>query len=561
MTLENQIIFEIAMGVGNDLDLTVMLKKSLSIYLRRLNCTSGAVLERRGDREAVTLAPVFSIPRNAFERMARTAELAWTRETMELRACEKRVKTLPEKIATPAGRTLFLFALEDFGLLILEKTDGNLSEKLIRSLLPVNEKLARACLLCRQTDLISQKNQELEREIGQRIAAEEARRLMEHQIIQAQKLESLGVLAGGIAHDFNNLLMGILCNADIAMMDIREGSEAAACVETIKRISKQASGLCDQILLYSGKASLREEPVAMRQLIEEMTDLIDTSISKKVRIRYHFDPHLPQISGDSTQLRQVILNLLINSSEAIGGELGFIDVSLSVEDLDPASERRFYFDKEYEAGRYFCLTVADSGCGMDDQTRNRIFEPFFTTKFSGRGLGLAAVLGAVHSHRGLIDVQSTPGEGTEFNIYFPVIPMVGTVALDVEKTASREMAGKRALVVDDEYVIASLVARMLQLMGFEALIFTDPRKALEEVLRKTGGFDLAVIDMKMPEMDGVDLFHAIRLQLPDIRGILTSGYYETELDDSCKNSGFSAFLHKPYEFKSLQKTIRTVMAE
>lgn len=563
MTLENQIIFEIAMGIGNELDLQLMLRHSLSIYLRRLNCTSGVVLEKQENEAGVRLVPVFSIPRRAYNRMTTNREIRALTGEMEAADYRKRLGLLPRIVENGGKRRLILLDLEGYGILILEKTDGILENKLIRSLLPVNDKLARACLLSRQTGIIHQKNEELKREIRQRIEAEEARKTLEHQVLQTQKLESLGVLAGGIAHDFNNLLMGILCNADIALMDVEENSEASGCITTIKKISRQASGLCDQILLYSGKATLQKEPLVLADLILGMEDLIATSVSRKVAIEYHFEHDLPEIVGDSGQLRQVVLNLLTNAAEAIGSDSGTIKVHLDAVTLMEDDSGRFYFENEFEPGRYLRFRVRDSGVGMDPSVRERIFEPFYTTKFSGRGLGLASVLGVVRSHGGIIEVKSEPGDGACFMIYFPV-----SSAPDETKSAPAEhipaaegtSSEETILVVDDEFIIASLVARMLRKMGYAVDVSTEPESALATVRDNPAKYDLVIMDMQMPHMDGVELFAAIRELNPQIRGVLSSGYYEADLDDSIQRSGFIAFLHKPYEIDILRKTVRQALS-
>ena len=560
MTLENRIVFEIAMGIGNELDFTTMLKSSLSTYLRRLNCVSGIILESVTRDEGYRYESVFSIPRRSFDRLSGLPEIRRIMEISTEDGVEELLAGLPLQVSNGRNGLVFVFELEDYGILILEKNDGTLSNKLIQYLLPLNRKLSRACLLSRQSEIIRQKNEALENEIRQRKVAEEARCSIEHQVIQTQKLESLGVLAGGIAHDFNNLLMGILCNADIALMDVEETSEAASSVETIKNISKQAANLCDQILLYSGKATLKKEQIAPVEIVDGIRDLIRTSVSRKVEVKYHFDDGLPAISGDIFQLRQVVVNLLTNASEAIGESSGFINVFLSVKRLEEEDRESLILGDGFKPGSYCRLRVCDTGCGMDPVTRERIFEPFYTTKFSGRGLGLASVLGVVRSHNAFLKLDSTAGQGSCFDIFFPISEQTAAGRME-EKDAAPLPAGEKPiiLVVDDEYIIASLVCRMLKKMGFEAWLEVSPLDAIERLRQEPAKCGIAILDMKMPEMDGGELFDALRKINPDLTGILSSGYYETDLDETFRNRGFSAFLHKPYEIKELQKILAELL--
>jgi len=555
MKLEHRLVLEIAMGIGNGRGFSRMLRSSMNTYLHRLNCTSGTVLERSADDGEVFFEPVFSIPGRSFSRLSGIPEVSRVTELFSAEQEADFLSSLPQCIETRDGAVVYIFSLKDFGLLLLEKTDGHLSSTLLEYLLPLNRKLSCACLLCRQNDIITQENEELGRQIRQRKESEAARRSLEQRVIQRQKLESLGVLAGGIAHDFNNLLMGILCNADIALMDVEESSEAASSVQTIKKISRQAAMLCDQILLYSGEAAMKKEPLSLAEMIEGIHDLIRASVSKKVEVKYLFDSALPLISGDIVQLRQVVLNLLINASEAIGQDTGFINVSLNESSLTEEDRETFFLGKGFVPGRYVTLRISDTGCGMDRITQARIFEPFFTTKFSGRGLGLAAVLGVVRSHESFLRLESIPGEGSSFELFFPPADQERKEESPAVSVAISQGVKQAILVVDDEYIIASLVCRMLKKMGLEVWLEVSPLEAIERVKANPEGCRFAILDMKMPDMDGGELFEALRKIKPDLIGILSSGYYEADLDETYKNRGFAAFLHKPYELKELQDAL------
>jgi len=258
------------------------------------------------------------------------------------------------------------------------------------------------------------------RDITERVRAEEERRALEQNLLQAQKLESLGILAGGIAHDFNNLLVGILGNASLALLDVPEEGSARQAVRRIETSALRAADLVKQMLAYSGKSALRLEPVDLSALVGEMGELLGTVISKKARLQYELAEGLPYVQGDPTQLRQVVMNLITNASDALGDDPGHITVRTSRLEVRQPANHPLLAGVDAKAGPYVELQVIDTGSGMDRETQGRIFDPFFTTKFTGRGLGLAATLGIVRGHQGAIGVRSQPGRGTTFTVYLPL---------------------------------------------------------------------------------------------------------------------------------------------
>jgi two-component system cell cycle sensor histidine kinase/response regulator CckA len=239
--------------------------------------------------------------------------------------------------------------------------------------------------------------------------AEEERRRLEFQIQHAQKLESLGVLAGGTAHDFNNLLMGILGNADLALRKIPKGSPTRDHLVAIIQTSTRAADLCKQMLAYSGKGSFVVSRIDLNEIVTEMTHLLEVSVSKRASINYNFLKNLPAVKADATQIRQIVMNLITNASEAIGDSGGIISISTGTMTCDRSYLAEVFTDEELEEGLYVYLEVADTGCGMDAETQTKIFDPFYSTKFTGRGLGLSAVLGIVRGHGGAMKVYSEPG--------------------------------------------------------------------------------------------------------------------------------------------------------
>ena len=405
------------------------------------------------------------------------------------------------------------------------------------------------------------------RDITERRRAERERIEMERQIQQTQKLESLGVLAGGIAHDFNNLLMAILGHAELALDDLTPTSPARASLEQIEIASRRAAELCRQMLAYSGKGHFLVEPFEIGILIEEMTHLLKTSISKKVRLNLDIDADLPKITGDATQIRQVIMNLVINASEAIGDESGVIAISaeaavLSAEDFhdccivpDMAPEA-VAAEQRPDGGRYVCIEVADTGCGMDRATLERVFEPFFSTKFTGRGLGMAAVLGIVRGHAGAMRVHSEPGKGTTFQVYLPAVEVSGAASESSNDVASgRPRPGGTILFADDEEIVRELGKKMLEHIGFEVLSAIDGQEAVRVYEENAQRIDAVLLDLAMPNMNGEEAFEALRSINPDVSVVIASGYDEYELERRLAGKGLAGFIQKPYDLSVLRESL------
>ncbi|OGU17375.1 MAG: hypothetical protein A2076_04030 [Geobacteraceae bacterium GWC2_53_11] len=257
------------------------------------------------------------------------------------------------------------------------------------------------------------------RDITERKRAEEERRTLEQQLLHAQKLESLGVLAGGIAHDFNNILTTIIGNANLALMRINPESPAVENLHRIELAASQAAELAKQMLAYSGKGKFLVERLDINRLLEEMLHMLEVSISENALLRFNLTRPLPPVEADVTQMRQIIMNLVINASEAIGERNGLITITTGCRECTSDYLKEAWLAKSPVDGLYVYLEISDNGCGMDNETLVKIFDPFFTTKFTGRGLGMAAVLGIVRGHHGAIKASSEPGKGTTFQILLP----------------------------------------------------------------------------------------------------------------------------------------------
>jgi PAS domain S-box-containing protein len=387
---------------------------------------------------------------------------------------------------------------------------------------------------------------------------EQERRQLEARVQQTQKLESLGVLAGGIAHDFNNLLMGILGNADLALADLSPSSPIHASICDIEKAARRAADLCKQMLAYSGKGKFVIEKVNLNEAVEEMTHLLDVSISKRASLRFNFAPNLPSIEADATQLRQIIMNLITNASEAIGDTSGAIALTTGTMYCDRAYLESTQLGDNLPEGEYAFLEVSDNGCGMNADTMHRIFEPFFTTKFTGRGLGMAAVLGIVRGHKGAIKVFSELGIGTTFKVLFPHTGQQSidrSTALPDVETTWQEGAYGPVLLIDDEPIVREVGARMLERLGFQVLLAPGGREGVECFRLEPNAIRFVLLDMTMPEMDGEATFCELQRIRPDVQVILCSGYNEQDIATRFTGKGLAGFIQKPYSKNTLEAAL------
>jgi PAS domain S-box-containing protein len=399
-------------------------------------------------------------------------------------------------------------------------------------------------------------------DVTERKRAEDARQRLEQQIQQAQKLESLGVLAGGIAHDFNNLLTAILGYADLALYQLPSESSTRPLLHEIETASLRAADLCRQMLAYSGKGQFVTEDIDVNSVIREMVYLLKTSISKKANLTLHLDPDSPAMRGDATQLRQIVMNLVVNASEALGEEEGAITITTGTMRCDAAHQVEIDLDTQLAPGFYVWLQVIDTGCGMDVETRERLFDPFFSTKFTGRGLGLSAVLGIVRAHRGALKVTSAPGQGASFTVYFPAITKhdetPGDAAVSPASVDAWTGAGT-ILLVDDEEAIRTLGKEVLEAMGFSVLTAEDGQEAVDLYREHGDDIALVILDLTMPRLNGEEALHHLRAIDPGVRVILSSGYSEQDIAERFAGKDLAGFVTKPYTLATLQTSLRHVL--
>ncbi len=380
------------------------------------------------------------------------------------------------------------------------------------------------------------------------------RKRLEERGRHAQKLESLGVLAGGIAHDFNNLLTAILGGASLLQDELRDNSAAAGHVKIILNASERAAQLTRQMLAYSGRGRFVVEPLDISQQVREIAQLLESSVPRDIELTLNLDDNGVLIEADAGQIQQLVMNLVINAAEAIEKPPGTVVVTTRVEDLDAEYVRENMAGDNVVPGRFMMLEVHDNGKGMDEATIAKIFDPFFTTKFTGRGLGLAAVIGIVRGHRGAIKVYSHPGQGTTFKVFLPVardqtrIPAVADGALNLR-------GDETILLVDDEESVQQMARTTLELYGYKVLQATNGREALEIFELKSWSISLVLLDMTMPVMSGEETLKRLKQIDPDVLVIASSGYNEIEALRRF-GTGVFGFLQKPYRAATLARTVR-----
>ena len=396
------------------------------------------------------------------------------------------------------------------------------------------------------------------RDVTERIRAEEDRQRLETQMREAQKLESLGMLAGGIAHDFNNLLMGIMGNAGLAMLDLDESHPAHKRVKQIELAALRAADLTNQMLAYSGKGRFLVQTLDLARLVEEMASLLQTVVSKRATLRLEGIPGHALTEADATQLRQVVMNLITNASDALGEKGGLITLRTGVKETSKATPCLAGTPPEGPAA---FLEVTDAGAGMEPETLQRIFDPFFTTKFTGRGLGLSAVLGIVRGHKGAIQVKSTPGEGTTFRLLFPLSARKQD-SPDVAPPVEPGRGEGLILVVDDEAPVRQVARGALEHAGFEVLEAVDGVEALEIYARESARIRALLVDLTMPRMGGDELVTQLRAQGgpgAEVPVILSSGYSAEEAERRSGGGKPAGFIHKPYRPKELMALVVKVV--
>jgi two-component system CheB/CheR fusion protein len=395
---------------------------------------------------------------------------------------------------------------------------------------------------------------------GAGIVCEEVteKKLSEERLRQTAKLESLGVLAGGIAHDFNNLLTGILGNASLLAADMPADAPGIHLVQGVVQAGERAADLTRQLLAYAGKGRFVVQPLNVSSTVRDIAGLLEISRGGNVELQLNLDPDLPDIEADRGQLQQIVMNLVINGSEAIGeGTTGTVTITTSLEVIGDLSTMVGFSPRPVEPGSYVSIEVRDTGCGMDAATRARIFDPFFTTKFMGRGLGLSAVLGIIGSHGGGMKVSSVPGQGSVFQVLLPAAVHKAAPAL-AQKTTDLMSQGT-VLVVDDEAVVRQMARAILERYGYSVIVAEDGAQGVAMFRVGAHEIDVVLLDMTMPVMSGEEALREMQKIQPGVDVVLSSGYSEAEANRRFAGYEIAGFIQKPYTAKQLAEKVKGVL--
>lgn len=406
---------------------------------------------------------------------------------------------------------------------------------------------------------LNERIEQLTREIQRRREAEADRKRLEAQFLQAQKLESLGVLAGGIAHDFNNILTGIIGYCDLARLELTPTSDAATYLDEAVNGARQAAELTQQLLAYSGKGKFVVSPTRLSELVSSTLRLLEVSISKQCVLRLDLMADQPACMADASQMRQVIMNLIINASDAIGERSGVIAVSTGAVWCDADYLVTGFGANDLPEGLYVTLEVSDTGIGMSAETQARIFDPFYSTKFTGRGLGLAAVMGIVRGHGGAIRVYSELGRGTTFKLLFPALPAEVKTGAPVAATPLGNQ--QRVIVADDEERVRALTRHLLERLGYTVVTAADGREALSLFEAHRHENPLVLLDLTMPHLDGAGALRALRAIQADVKVILMSGYSEHAAMERQPGRAVCGYLQKPFRMEELAQVVARALGD
>jgi len=396
-------------------------------------------------------------------------------------------------------------------------------------------------------------------DITEQIERATEKKQMQEQLLHTQKLESLGVLAGGIAHDFNNILTAIMGHA--ALAESKSINDPIAVEQHLKKVvaaTEKAADLCKQMLAYSGKGQFVVKPINLSQQIESILNILEVSLNKGVLLKLLLTEKLPLIEADASQIHQVIMNLVTNANEAIGTNSGFISINTGVMTVDGEYLEQCICADDVKPGRFTYVEVTDTGCGMGKEIAEKIFDPFYTTKFTGRGLGMSAVMGIVRGHYGALNLTSKIDEGTTFRILFPVLD--ADVPDEADKTHDAAHIDHDStpaiLVVDDEETIRELSVMMLNDVGINE-IFTaaDGREAVDIYKKHADQIDIVLLDYTMPHMDGEEAFKQLQLINPEVKVILASGYSKQSMQEKFTGQGLAGVIQKPYHMGDLSEKV------
>ncbi len=402
----------------------------------------------------------------------------------------------------------------------------------------------------------------ISRDLSERKKADNERTAIENKLQRSKKMESLGTMAGSIAHNFNNLLMVVLGNLEIAKADLPAESTAARNIQRAANASQRAADLSSMMLTYVGQLKKESIPVDLSQMVKAVLKNLDESKMATVKMDMELADPMPLVAADADQIRQMISGFITNAIEALGEEDGRVRISTGSMQCNQDYLSTTYLKEDMPEGMYAYVEVADTGLGMDAETLGRVFDPFFSTKFTGRGLGMAAVMGIIRSHNGAIKVSSVKNEGSVFTALFPIQGIsLRPVKVDNAKTESVAERGT-VLLVDDDEMVMDIGNQFLKRMGYTVRTASSGQKALDIFKQAPDRIDCLLLDFTMPGMDGLETMQQVRKIRPDARIIITSGYTRQQIEDRFAHMGPpDDFIQKPFEMKTLQEKLNRVISK
>ncbi len=527
-----EVLLEIASSMSGKWDLQQLLKNCLPKFMRKLDCTAATVVNTMDGFRIELVMPKIIASCPDFHRVVQ--ELSREMNVQEAR----------DWLSLERGGSLYYgFRLEGFGLLILARSRP-LDKFFAQELLSVVQMLARTCLACL--------------EVEKRKRSEQEREKLQAQLAQAQKMESIGILAGGIAHDFNNLLHAMGGNLELLDMKIPDDHPGKKRVKTIQKSMDRAAHLVRQMLLFSRKADIRTQVLDLNQEIHNAAILLEQSIPRMISIELILDENAWSINADPIQVDQVLLNLGTNAADAMpdGGRL-------IIETANAALDQDFVrIHTGAKPGKYVLMTVSDTGFGMDKKTRDQVFDPFFTTKEVGKGtgLGLASTYGIVKAHEGYILCYSEPGQGTAFKIYWPAAEQGEIEPGEIQTDQAVSQDGTETiLVVDDDDQIRELTSEVLEDSGYQVISASSGEQALEVFRKKYRDIDLVLMDLNMPGMGGSQCTRKMMILDPSVRVLVASGYSANGHGKAALEFGAKGFISKPFQVDQLLAKVRQVL--
>jgi signal transduction histidine kinase len=375
----------------------------------------------------------------------------------------------------------------------------------------------------------------------------------------AQRLESLGILAGGIAHEFNSLLTGIMGSTELVLMEHTVDPSKRHVLEKIQRETSDAADLARLMLAYAGRGNFDVQSVNLTRIIQGMDNLLEVAVGKSITLHTELDESLPNTRADAAQMRQIVFNLLTNAAESLGEEASTVHLKTGCRHCDKTFLNSAHGSSEASEGTYVFIEVSDTGCGMDNAALKTLFDPFFTTKFVGRGLGMAAVFGIVSSHSGVIDVHSTPGEGTVLRVLLPASPEPAAVPTPSTTRAGDWKGEGTILVVDDDKKVREITRKILERFGFDVIEAEGGYEGLEVFTKHCKSLRAVVLDMVMPDMDGAETFQKMNAVHGDVPVLLCSGFDEQDAAQRFTTNEPAAYIHKPYRIMELMDKVKKML--